>query len=75
VKKVPDVVSLYLNPPDKAVGLCLDEKTQVQALERTQPLSLTPWGCRIGRTMGASGAETIALRVMVVHSTTWRSCL
>ncbi len=36
--KVRDVVGLYLNPPDKAVVLCVDEKSQVQALERTQPV-------------------------------------
>lgn len=35
--KLVDVVGLYLNPPDKAVVLCMDEKTQVQALDRTQP--------------------------------------
>lgn len=34
--KVKDIVGLYLNPPRKAVVLCVDEKTQVQALERTQ---------------------------------------
>ena len=38
VEKVRDIVGLYLNPPDKAVVLCVDEKSQVQALERTQPL-------------------------------------
>jgi putative transposase len=38
VEKVRDVVGLYLNPPDCAVVLCVDEKTQIQALERTQPL-------------------------------------
>jgi len=38
VEKVRDIVGLYLNPPDHAVVLCLDEKSQVQALERTQPL-------------------------------------
>jgi len=37
-EKAMDVVGLYLNPPDKAVVLSVDEKTQVQALERTQPL-------------------------------------
>jgi transposase len=37
-EKVLDVVGLYLNPPDKAVVLSVDEKTQVQALERTQPM-------------------------------------
>ena len=35
--KVRDVVGLYLDPPDKAVVLCVDEKSQIQALDRTQP--------------------------------------
>jgi len=35
--KLVDVVGLYLNPPDKAVVLCFDEKSQIQALDRTQP--------------------------------------
>lgn len=38
VEKVRDIVGLYLNPPEHAVVLCVDEKTQVQALNRTQPL-------------------------------------
>ena len=38
VEKVRDIVGLYLHPPDKALVLCVDEKTQVQALDRTQPL-------------------------------------
>jgi transposase len=43
VEKVRDVVGLYLNPPDKALVLCVDEKSQVQALDRTQPLlPMTP---------------------------------
>jgi transposase len=37
VEKVRDVVGLYLNPPDKALVLCVDEKSQIQALDRTQP--------------------------------------
>jgi transposase len=37
VDKVRDIVGLYLNPPDKAVVLCVDEKSQIQALDRTQP--------------------------------------
>jgi len=37
-EKVRDVVGLYLNPPDKALVLCVDEKSQVQALDRTQPM-------------------------------------
>ncbi len=36
-EKLIDVVGLYLNPPDKAVLLCMDEKSQIQALDRTQP--------------------------------------
>jgi len=38
IEKVRDVVGLYLNPPDNALVLCVDEKSQVQALERTQPV-------------------------------------
>lgn len=37
VEKLTDVVGLYLNPPDKALVLCVDEKSQIQALQRTQP--------------------------------------
>jgi hypothetical protein len=47
VEKLPEVVGLYLNPPDKALVLCADEKSQIQALDRTQP------GCRWNR--AASG--------------------
>jgi transposase len=38
VDKVVDVVGLYHNPPDKAVVLCVDEKSQIQALDRSQPV-------------------------------------
>lgn len=37
VEKLTDVVGLYLNPPDKALVFCVDEKSQIQALDRTQP--------------------------------------
>jgi len=37
LEKLTDVVGLYLNPPDKALILCVDEKSQIQALDRTQP--------------------------------------
>jgi transposase/DNA-binding CsgD family transcriptional regulator len=37
VEKVCDIVGLYLNPPDRSLVLCLDEKSQIQALDRTQP--------------------------------------
>lgn len=38
VEKVRDIVGLYMSPPDNAVVLCVDEKSQMQALDRTQPL-------------------------------------
>ena len=38
MEKVVDIVGLYLNPPANAVVLCVDEKSQIQALDRTQPL-------------------------------------
>ena len=46
VQKLIDVVGLYLNPPDKALVFCMDEKSQIQALDRTQPgLPLKPGRC------------------------------
>ena len=41
IEKLPDVVGLYLNPPDKALVFCVDEKSPIQALDRTQPW--LPW--------------------------------
>jgi hypothetical protein len=38
VEKVRDIVGLYPTPPDRALVLCVDEKSQIQALDRTQPL-------------------------------------
>lgn len=38
IEKVRDIVGLYLSPPENAIVLCVDEKSQMQALERTQPL-------------------------------------
>jgi transposase len=37
MEKLHDIVGLYVNPPDKAIVLCVDEKSQIQALDRTQP--------------------------------------
>jgi transposase len=46
VDKLRDVVGLYMNPPEKALVLCVDEKCQIQALERTQPgLPMKPGRC------------------------------
>jgi transposase len=38
VEKVRDIVGLYMNPPDHALVFCVDEKSQIQALDRTQPM-------------------------------------
>ena len=43
VEKVRDVVGLYMSPPERSIVLCVDEKSQIQALDRTQPmLPMTP---------------------------------
>jgi putative transposase len=55
VEKVRDITGLYLNPPDHALVLCVDEKSQIQALERTQPL--LPMGLATSR---ASPTTTFA---------------
>jgi transposase len=48
IDKVRDIVGLYLNPPEAAVVLCVDEKSQIQALERTAPILplMPPRPCR-----------------------------
>jgi transposase len=38
IEKVRDIIGLYLNPPQRALVLCVDEKSQIQALDRTQPI-------------------------------------
>lgn len=50
VEKVRDVVGLYLDPPDKALVLCVDEKSQIQALDRTQPSLPMNYGMPESRT-------------------------
>lgn len=46
IEKLTDIVGLYLNPPDKALVVCVDEKSQIQALNRTQPgLPMKPGRC------------------------------
>ena len=49
VAKVRDIVGLYMNPPDKAIVLSVDEKSQIQALDRTQPI--------LPRTTGATNSR------------------
>ncbi len=45
-EKVIDVVGLYLNPPEQAIVLCMDEKSQIQALNRTAPILPVRPACR-----------------------------
>ncbi len=54
VEKVRDIVGLYLNPPDRAIVLCVDEKSQVQALNRTQPILRPRFRLRPAGTPGRS---------------------
>jgi transposase len=49
IDKVRDVVGLYLNPPERAVVLCVDEKSQIQALDRTAPILPMLPGCPSAR--------------------------
>ena len=50
IDKVRDIVGLYLNPPEGAIVLCVDEKSQIQALERSQPLLPMSFGSPEGHT-------------------------
>lgn len=50
VEKVRDIVGLYMNPPERAMVLCVDEKSQVQALNRTQPILPLAPGVRARQT-------------------------
>jgi len=77
VEKVRDIVGLYLNPPDKAVVLCVDEKSQIQALERTQPL--LPMG--LGYVEGVThnyvrhGTTTLFAALDLATGTVFTQCL
>ena len=50
IEKVHDIVGLYMSPPDKAMVLCVDEKSQIQALNRTQPSLPLSFGYRATQT-------------------------
>ena len=56
VAKVRDVVGLYLNPPDKALVLCVDEKSQIQALELSQPM--LPLGLAMSKESRTTTSDT-----------------
>ena len=61
VEKVRDIVGLYLSPPDRALVLCVDEKTEMQALERTQPVLPMRPGQAERRTSGYTRHGTSSL--------------
>jgi len=70
LEKLTDVVGLYLNPPQKALVLCLDEKSQIQALDRTQPgLPLKKGRCGTMTHDYKRNGTTTCLR----RSTCWRA--
>jgi len=77
VRKLRDVVGLYLNPPDKALVLCVDEKGQIQALDRTQPvLPLRP-GIPARQTHDylRHGTTTLFVALNVLEGTVIGTCL
>ncbi len=77
VRKLRDVVGLYLNPPDKALVLCVDEKGQIQALDRTQPvLPLRPGiPARQTHDYVRHGTTTLFAALNVLEGTVIGTCL
>jgi len=77
VPKLRDIVGLYLDPPDKALVLCVDEKRQIQALDRTQPaLPLRP-GIPARQTYDyvRHGTTTLFAALNVLDGTVLGSCM
>jgi transposase len=77
VRKLRDVVGLYVNPPDKALVLCVDEKGQIQALDRTQPvLPLRPGiPARQTHDYVRHGTTTLFAALNVLQGTVIGACL
>jgi transposase len=77
VEKLADVVGLYLNPPDKALVLCVDEKTQIQALNRTQPgLPMKKGRCgTMTHDYKRNGITTLFAALNVLDGTVIGSCM
>ena len=76
-EKLTDVVGLYLNPPDKAIVLCVDEKSQIQALDRTQA-SLPMKRGRAGtftHDYKRNGTTTLFAALDVLQGTVFGTCL
>lgn len=77
VEKLTDVVGLYLNPPAKALVLCVDEKTQIQALDRTQPgLPLKKGRCgTMTHDYKRNGTTTLFAALNVLEGTVIGECM
>jgi transposase len=77
VEKLTDVVGLYLNPPDKALVLCVDEKSQIQALDRTQPgLPMKKGRCgTITHDYKRNGTTTLFAALNVLEGTVIGECM
>ncbi len=75
--KVRDIVGLYLDPPDRALVLCVDEKSQIQALDRTAPLlPLRPgWPERQTHDYKRHGTTTLFAAFNIVNGKVIASCL
>lgn len=76
VEKVRDIVGLYLNPPDHALVLCVDEKSQIQALDRTQPVLPMGLGYVEGVTHDSvrHGTTTLFAALDIASGTVFAEC-
>ena len=77
IEKLHDVVGLYLNPPDHALVLCVDEKSQIQALDRTQPgLPLKKGRCgTMTHDYKRHGTTTLFAALNVLEGTVIGTCM
>jgi len=77
VEKLTDVVGLYLNPPDKALVLAVDEKSEIQALDRTQPgLPMTKGRCgTFTHDYKRNGTTTLFAALNVLEGTVIGECM
>ncbi len=77
VEKLRDVVGLYLNPPEKALVLCVDEKSQIQALQRSQPgLPIKPGRCQtLTHDYKRHGTTTLFAALELLEGTVIGDCM
>ena len=76
VEKLTDVVGLYVHPPDKAIVLCVDDKSQIQALDRSQPgLPLKKGRCgMVTHDYKRHGTTTLVVALQVLEGTVNGQC-